>query len=130
MNLADVFSQQSHRGELPAHEDKGDGKEREYAVCAPVFVVDPRHDEDDDAENNPEKGDEEAEEGGRHPTLQGWHYSFEDYGNNRHQGKTDYIQLFTRREYSTKQKITYFSIYGYTDSFRFTSGIGMEYSSL
>lgn len=74
--------------------------------------------------------DEEAEEGGRHPTLHGWHYSFEDYGNNRHQGKADHIQLFTRREYSTKQKITYFSIYGYTDSIRFTFGIGMEYSSL
>ena len=28
-----------------------------------------------------------------------------------------------------KQKIIYFSIYGYTDCIRFTFGIGMEYSS-
>lgn len=49
--------------------------------------------------------DEEAEEGSRHPALQGWNNYTEDYGNNRHQSKADCIQLFARREYSTKQKI-------------------------
>ena len=62
MNLADVFPQQPHRGKLPSHEDECNREKRKDAVCAPVFVVDPRHDEDDDAENNPEKGDEESEE--------------------------------------------------------------------
>lgn len=36
------------------------------------------------------------------PTLQSWNNYTEDNGNNRYQSKTDHLQLFNRRECSTK----------------------------
>lgn len=40
--------------------------------------------------------------GGCHPTLQRWNFRTADYGDYRYQVQTDHIQLFERRESSTK----------------------------